>query len=528
MTGVVCCHVSMLKEATGQTAVSAPGSWSGLAGGEARVSSTPYPVPSVTAPTWATSADADGNAITFVGQAPTAVSRELVFAVGRVSPPGQPANQTRVFAFDRDDGHLRWWAGVPAIVLDSNSGPTLDDRAGTVIFASQRFVTALDQATGSQRWQTMLSRSVVNASPVVVNEPGQPGRLFITDYDGFGTSGKLNCLSTDAFSAGNPHQPGAIVWSTPIGGSSGNSPAYLPRAEGGVGLVYTTTAGDGAGAGNPGKIIAFEAFAEVPSPVFTFVNPSPEGFFGGVCVGAPERNGLPPVVFAATYAFSGGLDAGNLVKVNGATGALVWSIACNRTQSIPVALPGGRVALSSGIEGFGTVRGLALFQDLGSSAAMLWDTALLAEPVPFGGWTQQPVASTFAGRSALAIGLVPEAGTFASPSNELCVVDLERSPSDAAFVISRVSGAGGSPAAAGSSLVSIGAAGLVCYGPTPAMLDLSEDGWHAVDDVYAWESGLTAVSRDIDRSGAVTPGDRAMLLTNLRAAEPTLMMRGRP
>jgi outer membrane protein assembly factor BamB len=526
--GALCCGPWMLNFAAAQSPQQPPRSWRGLAGGGARVSSTVYPLPDLSTPAWVHNTDADGNAITFIGQAPTAVSPSSVFAVGRVSPPGQPANQTRLFAFDRDDGDVAWWMPVASTVLDSNSGPALDERAGTVIFASQRFVTAFDKATGAQRWQAMLTRSVVNASPLVVNEPGLPGRVFITDYDGFGTAAKLYCINTGPLTPDNPHQPGDIIWSAPIGGASGNTPAYLPFAFGGTGLVYTTTPGDGAGAGNPGKIIALDAFADVPMLIFTFVNPLAEGFFGGLCVQPPAVNGEPPSLYAATYAFSGGVDAGNLVKVNGATGTLVWSIACNRTQSIPIPLPGGRVVLSAGIEGFGSVRSLSLFQDLGTSATMVWDTALLTEPSPFGGWTQQPVASTFAGRSLLALGLIPAGGTFSSPSNELCLIDLDRSPTDPAFVLSRVSGSGGSPSAPGSSLISIGAAGLSHFGPTPAALDLSQDGFHAIDDAYAWESGLTTISRDLDRSGSVTPEDRTLLIANLRAAEPTSMMRGRP
>src|SRR5690606_6027006 len=88
---------------------------------------------------------------------------------------------------------------------------------GQVITASGRFVTAFDLGTGSLRWQTELGRNVVNASPLVVEDSG---RLFITDYDGFGLSARLYCIDL------GPPNPGAILWSVTIGGSSGNSPAY--------------------------------------------------------------------------------------------------------------------------------------------------------------------------------------------------------------------------------------------------------------------------------------------------------------
>ena len=477
-----------------------PGSWHGLAGGGVRAGLSRAPLPSTAAATWTRSTDAEGNAIAFIGQAPMAVSGTLVFAAGRVSPPGQPANQARLMAFSRDTGEPAWWAPVAAPVLDSCSGPALDPREGTVLFASQRFIAAFDQGDGQPRWQAQLARSVVNASPLVVNEPARPGRVFITDFDGFGTSASLYCI--DAAS-------GAVVWSVPIGGSSGNTPAYLPFARGGLGLVYVATSG--------GQVLAFDAFADTPPPpVFTFSNVTLEGFFGGLSVVPGRVNGEPPALFAASYAFSGGMDAGNLVKIDGATGALRWSAACNRTQSIPIALPGGRIALSAGILGFGTVPSVQVFTDHGASASLVWDSALATwtdlngnglldagEFTPIGGWTQQPVVSTFAGRTLMSVGLIPAGGTFSSPSNDLFTLDL-----DAGAVLSHVTGAGGSPSAASTGLASIGGAGLVWFGPTPAQLDSDGDGWIGVDDLYA------------------APGPA--LRDAMRAPEATAMIGGRP
>lgn len=521
-----------------------PGAWSTLGQGPSRLATTPHPLAAIDRPlaaTWTRSTDADGNTISFIGQAPTAVSRDAVFAVGRVSPPGQPANQTRLFAFDRSTGAVRWWMPVASTVLDSDTGPVLDDRAGTVIFASQRFVTAFDQATGAQRWQAQLTRSVVNASPLVVNEPGRPGRLFITDYDGFSTAAKLYCINTAPLSPTNPRQPGAIVWSAPIGGSSGNSPAYLPSAMGGLGHVYVATLGAGGGGGNAGKIEAFDAFADVPSSIFTFENPHPEGFFGGLCVLPPARSREPPSLLAATYAFSGGLDAGNLVKVSARDGSLIWSTPCNRTMSIPVPLPGGRIALSTGIQGFGSLPAVELFQDLGSSGVLLWNSAVATwndlnlngfidpgEHLAVGGWTQQPVASTFGGRTTLAVGLIPPSGTFSSPSHELFVLDLDAPPFSPAFVQAHTTGAGGSPAAPGAALISVGTAGLVHFGPTPAMLDLSQDFVVSTGDLYTWESSLSTAARDLDRDGQPTAADRSLLINALRAPESALLIGGRP
>lgn len=471
-----------------------PGGWAGLAGGAARPGVSRAPLPSTGDRAWARTDDADGNPITFIGQAPTAVSGSLIFAAGRVG------GQTRLMAFSRDTGGPAWWAPVAATVLDSVSGPALDGREGTVIFASQRTVAAFAQGDGALRWEAQLARSVVSASPLVVNEPGRPGRVFITDFDGFGLAASLYCIDAAT---------GAVLWAAPIGGSSGNTPAYLEFSRGGLGLVYVAC--------SSGQVLAFDAFsAGPPPPAFTFTNVIAEGFFGGLSVVPPAINGQPPVLLAASYAFSGGMDAANLVKLDGATGALLWSAACNRTQSIPVALPGGRIALSTGILGFGTVPSVQVFTDQGSSASLAWDSALATwvdhnlngqldagEFTAIGGWTQQPVVSTFAGRTVMSVGLIPASGTFSSPGNDLFTVDL-----DAGVVLEHVGGAGGSPSAASTGLASIGVDGLMWFGPTPAQLDRNADGLVDVDDLYA--------------------GADATLLWALRAPEARAMIGGRP
>lgn len=471
-----------------------PGSWAGLAGGPSRPGSVRAPLPSTDEPAWSRSTDADGNPITFVWQAPTAVSESLVFAAGRVG------TQSRLMAFARDTGEPVWWAPVATPVLDSISGPALDAREGTVIFASQRFVTAFDQRSGAVRWQAELARVVVNASPLVVSEPGRPGRVFITDFDGFGLAASVYCLDGAT---------GEVLWAAPIGGSSGNTPAYLELARGGLGLVYVAT--------SSGQVLAFDAFAlTAPPPAFTFNNVIPEGFFGGLTVVPPAMNGEPPALLAASYAFSGGMDAANLVKLDGATGALLWSVPCNRTQSIPVALPGGRVALSTGILGFGTVPSVQVFMDQGAAATLAWDSALgtwtdlngnglldAGEFLEVGGWTQQPLVSTFAGRTTLTVGLIPPSATFSTPGNDLYTLDL-----DGGHVIAHATGVGGSPGAASTGLASIGAQGLVWFGPTPATLDRDGDGLVTIDDLYAEADGA--------------------LLTSLRAPEAAAMIGGRP
>jgi outer membrane protein assembly factor BamB len=524
--------------------VVAPGAWEGLGGSGTRSSSTPFALPSLSSVTWARVADADGNPISFIGQAPLAVSDRTVFAVGRVSPPGATTNQARLWAFSRDTGAVRWWAPLPlpppSPVLDSASGPALDQNNSTVIFPALQTVYAFDQDTGALRWQTHVTHNIVNASVLVVPDQYPRGRAFITDYDATGGTAKLYCINTDPFdSAANPFQPGDLVWTTPIGSSSGNSPAYLARRSGGLGLVYVATvSGDESEAGT---LLAFPADAvSRPSPVFEAENAAANGFYGALCVTPPAGPGADPSILCASYNFYGGLNSANLVKFNARTGSVRWSAACNRTNSIPVPLPGGRIALSTGIDGYGSAPSVELFQDGGNSAAMIWDSAVATwhddnqngsidpgEYTPLGGWTQQPVACTFAGRSLLAVGLLPAGSNFSTPSNDLFVLDLDITPDvGLAFIAQHVTGVGGGPAFAGVNLYSVGTSGLVCFGPTPASLDVSGDRRIGIDDLYAWEEGLGA--RDINGDGSVTATDRSLLMNALRCGTKTSMIGDRP
>ena len=510
--------------------------WTHAGGGPGRAVVAPLPAPPIGVASWVRSTDGAGNTITFVGQAGVAVFGGRVYATGRISPPGGPANQYRLFAFAREDGTPVWSAPVAKPVLDSYGAPTVDREHGAVIFASAKVVTAFDAASGAVRWQATLTRNVVNASAVVTDDLGARDRAFITDYDGLGQGGRLYCINVDGFDAAlNPWQPGAIVWSVAIGGSSGNSPAYLARREGGVGLVYVAAVGDFGFGG--GRVMAFPVdAATAPAPTWTFENTIEAGFFGGVCVVAPTAGGPQvtggagrPAVLAASYAFDGGMEAANLVRLDGVTGALAWSTPCNRTRSIPVPLPGGRIALAGGIEGYGTVPSVELFEDLGTSAARVWSTATATwaddgdgsietgEYLRVGGWTQQPVACAFGGRTRLVVGATPAAAAVDSRSGEMFVLDLGVAPGGAGFVAGTFVGAGGAAAVAGPNAYSVGTAGLAAFGPRGSGLDVDGDGRGSVDDLSAWERGVGA--RDVDGDGAVSAADRAALVSALRSPE---------
>lgn len=506
-------------------------SWTHLGGASNRHSLVALPCTPSQTPSWIRSTDIADNPITFIGQAGLAVlagervQDGLVFAVGRVSPAGQTPNQHTLFAFERCNGSVRWQSPIATPVLDSFSTPALDESNRVVIHASGRRVQAFSTQDGALAWERTLSNFIVNASPMVTSDRGPADRVFITDYDGFGGSAQLYCINADPFDAAqNPYQPGEIVWQFPIGSSSGNSVSYLPASLGGESLVYVASIGPDPGY-EPGVIYAFPITTTAPSPLWTYRNEMPEGYFGGVCVVAPESYeppGSPPILYAASYAFcsSCGSDSAFLVKLNARTGAQIWSVRSNRTESIPVPLPGGRVALAAGIEGFGTIANIQMFDDLGDSAQIAWDTAGL---LTVGGWTNQPVAAQFGGRNILVTGAPPP--DFSQASTELFALNLASDPTRPDFIVRRYPGAGGNAAIVGTSIYSVGTLGLVALGPTPTNLDTNLDGSTTIADLYAWERGVGNL--DVNNDGVVNAEDRAELIKSLRASEPSAMSGGR-
>jgi outer membrane protein assembly factor BamB len=433
--------------------------WTHFARSPARSAVMAAMPPALGPPRWVL-AEVGGSAIVFNGQFGVVASGGIACATGRHQ------SQHVVVAARVSDGEVLWMRPVPSIHLDSWSTPAIDGRNGTVIVASGAFVTALDLLNGAERWQAALSRPVVNASPLVTDDLAPANRAFITDYDGFGGSGRLYCINVDPFdAAANPHQPGAVVWSVVLGDTSGNSPAYAD------GVVYIAAVGNGS---DDGLVYAFDAAAMTPpEPLWVFVNPLPRGFFGGVAV---HESGQDRFIYSASYSLYGGQFAANLVKIRGADGTLVWSTPSNRTSSLPIVLGDGRIVLSSGIRGYGSTPSIQLFQDDGTSAAMLWDSAVdtwvdsnqngIMDPGEYlllGGWTHQPIAYTHRGGNRLVSGAI-QAQTFAA-CNDLYIIDLDRHPSDPAFVVSHTQGAGSTPAAVGPQLLTLGPGGLHAFGP---------------------------------------------------------------
>lgn len=508
--------------------------WSQLGGSSSRVSTTTQSLPSLAQSFWTQNLDPAGNTISFVGQAGVVVGGGRVFATGRVSPGGGAANQPRLFAFDAYTGQPLWAVAVGSPHLDSYSTPCLDFPNNTVIHGSGRNLVAYDMATGTVRWTRQLNRFIVGASPTVTTDRPQRNRCFITDYDGFAASGRLYCINIDPFNAAlNPFVPGDIVWYATIGGSSGNSPAYLPSSQGGVGRVYVASIGNYT-EGVEGAVFAFNVDSiGTPQPLWTARSPDFNGFFGGISVKSAEgcsESEHSIAVYAATYSFSGGLDSANLVKICGDDGSILWSVPCNRTSSIPVPLPGHKVLLSSGFPGYGSVPSLELFEDHGSYATLTWNTAEQTwcdadedgqmdegEYLAVGGWTQQPIVSIGVHSATALCGLSPSGADGLAASNEIRLLDLDHEPNDEDFLVSAANGAGASAAFFNGLVYSVGTAGLVAFGAPPPAYDVDENGRITIDDLSAWEQSRGR--RDVNLDGTADALDRVSLIQFLRNPE---------
>lgn len=491
---------------------------------------------------WTVDKDSDGYDIRFLAQAPLAITspsrRNLVIALGRISRPIDAANQTYAIAFSRDDGETKWETPVANPVADSNAGITVDPEHDTVIVCSGNKVTALRLYDGEVVWQRQLSRDIIDANPVITNDLGPADRLFITDADGLGSTAKLYCINVDECdSVLNPFQPGEIVWSAPLGASVGNSPAYLPACQGGAGLVYVASPAPG-GYGN-GVVRAFVAADNSPNLAWQTANPEPISFFGGVSVAPPTDTDPAPRVYVASYAFIGNLNSANLLSLNGLDGSVVWSVASNRSSSVPMPLPDRRVLLSSGINGYGSASGVELFQETSTesqtSVARVWNTVVstwidldgdgeidLGEFLSLGGWRHQPALLTADGRNLLVVGVPAESLDLNGPGDGLYILDIDKGPSSEDFIVacSSATAAGGSPGIAGVSMASIGSDGLAMFGATPARLDVNRNKTRTIDDLYVWEAGFG--DRDVNRDHVTNEEDRRTLIRSLRPTWPQL------
>lgn len=515
------------------------GSWTHLGGESSRESRGVGLAPDLTSLAWTVTRDQLGRPIAFTPSAGVMVSFGVVVATGSVDIGGVPAHF--VFGVRAFTGELVWQTPIDAPLLDSFSTPAIDEEHQTAIVASGSSLRGIRLSDGSTAWTTVLPRAVVNASPActfsVGASLGARDRVFVVDYDPFGAGGSLHCVNVDAFDTSvNPHMPGEIVWSFTLGGTSGNSPSVVHIPGVGTRVVVATSGDFGVGAG---RVVCVDAWSEAtPTPVWTFENSQALGFFGGVGV-ARDSSGAWSVV-AASYSFTGGRTSANLVKLDALTGVMSWSVGCNRTASVPVYVEGGRVVVAGGLDGFGSIPTLQLFDDLGTSAAMVWDSAAATwtdldgdvridegEYLRVGGWTMVP--ALLADRRML-VGVLDHETSSVGASEAMLECDLSRVPGDPLFVRQVATATGNGPGVVsvegGAWAYSTGAGGLHAFAPLGVPADLSGDGVVNTDDLRAWDSNT--LRRDLDGNGTIDADDRARLIGALRDRERALLVRGRP
>lgn len=496
-----------------------------LAFNAARSATTTQPFPSLSSPAWTCSKDENNRTITFVARAGVAVGLHFVYATGSVNEPS--GTVWKLFAISRRTGTVSWSLPIDSPELESTATPTIDERGANIIVSGGSSLSCVSLYGPSLRWSTQLENPIVNASPVIARSWRGSGRLFITDYDGFGDSAALYSISLDPFSTSSPHRPGDILWAAPIGASSGNSPAYDANTD----RVFVAAVG--LYASNPGQISAFPAHSAAdstgtpPNPLWTFTNPTSNGFFGSLSLDAAND-----AIYAATYGFFGGTTSGNLIKLRASTGVQQWTVNCNRSASVPIRLPGNRLALSTGIQGFGSVPSLQVFSSNASNASLLWSSHTRTwtdtnhnsiidsgEFTPAGGWNTQPIYSSATNQLAVC-----------GNDNILRILDANITNAASPFtVVQSAPNITGAPAVAGSNLYAIGTAGLVAFGPAPALVDVNADGLFDIEDLYAWEQSRPGVggSRDVNGDGQVTLADRDLLFSLLRANEVQEQTEGR-
>ncbi len=460
--------------------------WSHL-GGNTRHQSRAFPavtLPPLNTPIWIATGDAQNTYIP-IAQSGIVVDRKQVYAVA--TNPAQPGTNFAI-AYNRFTGDFVWATQIPPTILDSWSTPTIDIQHNQLLIATSQNLIALDTGIGLQNWSTDLGGIVVNASPTVTSDLGNSDRAFITNYSfGGGTPAKLTCINTDPFHpTSNPYQPGEIVWQTPLmGDASGNTPAYA------AGMVFVATASSPGS--QAGQVHAFDATAlSQPTPIWTFTNTINTGFFSGVSIAHGH-------VYASSYSFTGLQYSANTVKLNKLTGQLIWSVPTNRTDAMPIVTSTGDVIVSGGVAVgafeflpfFGSLPSIQYIGDDGSSAILLWDSALetlddtnnngvwdFGEPfLSIGGWTHQPITINAGNTDLLLVGTLPETtpGVLFGHNTDLQIIDLSKMPTDPNFIIDQFTGTGSTPAMLDGWIYAPDATGIHAFAPpTPPIISDQE------------------------------------------------------
>ena len=421
------------------------------------------------------------------------------------SPTGFDYTHSQIVAYDTSSGQILWATVIDKAVWDSWSTPCIDTKHNTVLIGSGNKVFALDAQSGTQTWATQLDKNVINASVcVAVDIPY--ARAFITDYDGFGTTGKLYCINLDPKELNNPYKPGQIVWSDTIGAASGNTAAYKN------GVVYVASV---RGPNNTsGTIYAYDATAE-PNVIklWQVTDPNFEGFTGGVTV---TKEGF---LYAASYDWAQEEeDNSALCKIDCNDGCIVWITQTERTSSTPVVV-GDKLYISGGLVGWGSRPKVEAYRDLGDTVIKLWETGA---NIAVGGWSNQPVYAN----GKLCVGAIPFEGNYFGAYTELYILNVSITtddpnliPADPSFITAHYQDkeCGNSPAVTYDSIYTFGYDGLFKFYQPAFLCDISKN--NKVDtydlaelvNMWLWDGAIGVNRSDLDLDGDVDFKDFVLL-----------------
>lgn len=411
----------------------------------------------------------------------------------------------QIICFESSTGQTLWNTIIDMPIFESRSSPTIDTNNNTVMIGSGSKIFAMDRQSGDIVWATSLEKNIVGASVCLALDI-VPARAFITDYDGFGNSGILYCINIDPNDPDqNPYNPGDIVWSDNIGGTSGNTPAYKD------GVVYVASITDPENSwssGNPdpaGTMHAYDATAAVATPLWKTKDSRFEGFFAGVCV---TKEGF---LYAANYDFYSQENNSALCKINCSDGSIVWVAQTERTSSIPV-VAGDMIYISGGIAGYGSRPKLQAYQDMGNTVEKQWETS---SDLAIAGWTYQPVYAN----GKLYVGAMPPNTSSFEAYNELYILDVTCNPHQTGFIIDHYSGCGSSPAVTHDSIYTIGLDGLHKFFQPSLIADINNNNYVDYSDLnnsfkdWLWDGPVGIKRTDLNLDGIIDCQDFTIFAT---------------
>jgi outer membrane protein assembly factor BamB len=381
-----------------------------------------------------------------VEQSAPVVANGTAYAfIGRLS--GYDYVDCALVAIDTATGTAKWSAPTPLgnAYFGSSPTPAIDTQTGTVVVPNGQdaqgkgIVYGIDASSGVVKWTAEIDEPTVNSSAVIGNRVA-----YVTDFDMAG-GGKLFAIDLD------PAKPtyGTVLWSKPIGSSSGNTPVYD------AGKVYVGSVSPRPGlSGVGGAVYCFDAATGKEEwavvPVQGALTNS--GYWGGL--GFSDG-----YLYGSTYSFYGD---GEVWKIDPKTGGVAWGHAAGSSIAIPV-LFNGCLFVGSGVEQWYVPQRLQGFDE--ATGDLLWET----DPTDlFGFWKYQLVFAD----GKLYLGVVDATGQVTGllilDATALSELDLRGSGSltianFSPFVLDHYSGAGTSPGLASGSLFTSGSDALGPY-----------------------------------------------------------------